>query len=387
MRALQFATTLSLTATASAFVSSPPRSKRKQSAVSSTSATRGIQHDLTFTPPDTLGEGQITEQLCADAAEKMKRVMVPVSRDVSETGYAGISYIHWPAEMKTATLPLLLVPGFDSSALELRRLGPQLARLGVETYVVDLLGWGFTQLDGIKSFSADAKVEALKGFWQVVGGNGEVVVGGCSLGGASVITLAAENLYKADCDEGEENGFVRGTIMIDAQGFIDGIGPMSFLPSPVARLGLKVLQSEGLRNQASQMSYFDPESYATDDAMKISRLHCIRDGWEDGMLSFMQSGGFKPKERVAQISVPSLILWGRQDGILEREFATKFVETMEDAELRWVEECGHVPHLEQPEAVAQYIMDFLSSDKLRPSEGKAANSPANILDGILNFLN
>ncbi|EJK73990.1 hypothetical protein THAOC_04362 [Thalassiosira oceanica] len=391
MKALQFATTLSLTATtASAFVpSSSSCSKRKQhSAVSSTSAsasTRGIQHDLTFTPPDTLGEGQITEQLCADAAEKMKRVMVPVSKDVSETGYAGISYIHWPAERKTATLPLLLVPGFDSSALELRRLGPQLAKLGVETYVVDLLGWGFTQLDGIKSFSADSKVEALKGFWQVVGGNGEVVVGGCSLGGASVITLAAENLYKADGEE--ENGFVRGTILIDAQGFIDGIGPMSFLPSPVARLGIKFLQSEGLRNQASQMSYFNPEAYATDDAMKISRLHCVRDGWEDGMLSFMQSGGFKPKERVAQISVPSLILWGRQDGILEKEFASKFVETMEDAELQWVEECGHVPHLEQPEAVARYIMDFLSSDKLRPNEDEKANSPANILDGILNFLN
>ena len=67
----------------------------------------------------------------------MKRVMVPVSKDVSDTGYVGISYINWQAEKnvvqgkKKNALPLLLVHGFDSSALEYRRLGPQLAKLGV----------------------------------------------------------------------------------------------------------------------------------------------------------------------------------------------------------------------------------------------------------------
>jgi hypothetical protein len=42
------------------------------------------------------------------------------------------------------------------------------------------------------------------------------------------------------------------------------------------------------------------------------------------------------------------------------------VETLPDAELRWIEECGHVPHLEQPEETAQVIASFLRSEKFAP---------------------
>lgn len=381
--------------TAAAFVS-PTTISTGTTKTQSTLAAAQIQEDLTFTPPDTLNDGEISEQLCTDAANKMKRAMVPVSKEVSDTGYVGISFIHFQAEKKSnnnnqKTLPLLLVHGFDSSALEYRRLGPQLAKLGVDVYCVDLLGWGYTQLDDVNSFSAKAKVEALKGFWQTVGGNGEVVVGGASLGGAAVIEFAAQNLSSVNKDEDsmedDDQGFVRGTVLIDAQGFVDGIGPMSFLPAPLARAGIKVLKSVPLRDSANQMSYFDPATYATEDALKVGRMHCMRDGWEDSMLSFMQSGGFRPKEKVSQIDVPSLVLWGRQDGILEgKEFANKFIESMPNAQLQWVEECGHVPHLEQPEVTAQYILDFLQSEEVQPS-ASASSSAGNIFDGLFSFLN
>ena len=388
------AATLLLATSATAFIA--PATPRTITSLTATT----FQEDLTFAPPDIIDDGQISEQLCADAANKMKRVMVPVSKEVSDSGYAGISFIHWqgtPSKKSGNTLPLLLVHGFDSSSLEYRRLGPQLAQLGVDVYCVDLLGWGYTQLDGVNSFSAKAKVEALKGFWEVVGNNREVVVGGASLGGAAVIEFAAENLYKtnnADAAADNDNdgqGFVRGTVLIDAQGFVDGIGPMSFLPAPLARAGIKVLQSEPLRSSANKMSYFDVETYATDDALKVGRLHCLRDGWEDGMLSFMQSGGFRPMEKVSKIDVPSLILWGRQDGILDgNEFANRFVNDMPDARLKWIDDCGHVPHLEQPELTARYIEEFLRMEEVRPLKakmGKASFSPEGIFDGLLSFLN
>ncbi|KAL3785977.1 hypothetical protein HJC23_005686 [Cyclotella cryptica] len=344
----------------------------------------GIQEDLTFSPPNTAET--ISEQLCAEAASKMKRVMVPVSSDVSDTGYVGISYIHWEGQKKSqqqALCPLLLVHGFDSSSLEYRRLGPQLANLGIDVYCVDLLGWGYTQLDGVKSFSAQAKVDALRGFWQTVGNNAQVVVGGASLGGAAVIEFASQNLYYPQNDD--KTGFVRGTVLIDAQGFVDGIGPMSFLPTPLAKLGIQVLKSTPLRETANQMSYYDPATYATVDALNVGRIHCLRDGWEESMLSFMQSGGFRPKEKVSQISVPSLVLWGRQDGILDgEEFANKFVEIMPEAELKWVEECGHVPHLEKPVETAEYIYEFLKEERVRPE--RKDNGVPSVFEGLLSLL-
>jgi hypothetical protein len=37
------------------------------------------------------------------------------------------------------------------------------------------------------------------------------------------------------------------------------------------------------------------------------------------------------------------------------------VEELPNGRLRWIEECGHVPHLEQPEETADAILSFLTS--------------------------
>ena len=63
------------------------------------------------------------------------------------------------------------------------------------------------------------------------------------------------------------------------------------------------------------MSYFDKEKYATDDALNIGRIHCMQEGWDDALVSFMQSGGFSPSAKVPTIRSPTLIMWGRQDKV------------------------------------------------------------------------
>jgi pimeloyl-ACP methyl ester carboxylesterase len=273
--------------------------------------------DLTFSKPDTAG---ILEEACREAADRMERVAVPVPSNICSSGSVGISYINFkPTQTpKRGSLPLILIHGFDSSALEYRRLGPRLAAKGIDTYAVDLLGWGFTQQDDVSSFSAQAKIDALKSFVDTMfGQDAKFFIAGASLGGAAAIELASA---KQDSCE--------GLILLDAQGFVDGVGLMSMLPGPVAKIGVNVLRSVPLRNSANQMSYFDKGTFATEEAQVIGRLHCLRDGWSDAMVSFMQSGGFSPSAKVPTIQSPSLILWGRQDGILDgKEFGTK-VSTM-----------------------------------------------------------
>jgi len=256
---------------------------------------------------------------------------------------------------------LVLVPGFDSSCLEYRRLGPKLAALGVDVYAVDLLGWGYTQLNDVASFSAQAKAEGLASFCRIVseeknGGNG-ICIGGASLGGAAAIVVSAD-----------QPDLCKGTVLIDAQGFVDGVGPMASLPVPLAKLGINVLKSVPLRNSANKMSYNDVETFATEDALKIGRLHCLRDGWNDALLSFMLSGGFTPSTKVPQIQSPALVLWGSQDGILEKSFADRFIEELPNGKLQYIDECGHVPHLEQADETASVILSFLTSDQFPEKE-------------------
>lgn len=267
--------------------------------------------DETFVRPDT---SEIEEEACRDAAARMKRVPVPVSESISPSGSVGISYVHWPLQKKNiSSVPLILIHGFDSSCLEYRRLGARLADRGVDVYAVDLLGWGYTQLENVNDFSANAKVEALNGFVEKVLGGRPYCVAGASLGGAASIELASAN-----------PDLCQGLVLIDAQGFTDGVGPMASLPKPLAQAGVQVLKSIPLRSSANQMSYFDKEKFATDEAVTIGRLHCLRDGWSDALVNFMLSGGFSPSQKVATIEAPSLVLWGRQDTILDgSEFASK----------------------------------------------------------------
>ncbi|KAL3910899.1 MAG: hypothetical protein SGILL_007504 [Bacillariaceae sp.] len=326
--------------------------------------------DLTFEQPDTTG---IEEQACVDAAKKMKRVAVPVSTDVSPSGSVGISYIHWPAQgrKKKNTPPLILIHGFDSSGLEYRRLGPQLAARGIDAYAVDVLGWGYTQLSDVKSFAASSKVEALKSLVQtLLGPSTPFAIAGASLGGAAAIELAAE--LSTSAAENDSPNMCAGLVLIDAQGFVDGVGPMASLPGPLAKLGVGVLKSVPLRNAANKMSYFDVETFATEEAQVIGRLHCLREGWSDAMVNYMQSGGFSPSTKVPKITSPALVLWGRQDGILDgEEFANQFVEELPNAELQWIEECGHVPHLEKPEEAANAIQSFLESASVGSAKPKS----------------
>jgi len=281
----------------------------------------------------------------------MRRAIIPVPESISPSGEVGVSYVHWPAEGKKNVLPIILIHGFDSSALEYRRLGPQLAKKGVDVYAVDLLGWGYTQLENGIDYSAEAKVQALCSFWKTVGGDKPVAVCGASLGGAAAIEYAAMGDPVSAC------------VFLDAQGFVDGTGPVvSMLPKPLAKLGVGVLKSEWLRESANQMSYFD-KAFATEDALKVGRMHCLQEGWEDSLLSFMSSGGFKPKNKVPLVQQQTCVIWGRNDEILNGdEFANKFMETLpnEKNQLNWIEECGHVPHLEQPVETAGVIFDFLS---------------------------
>lgn len=244
--------------------------------------------------------------------------------------------------------PIVLLHGFDSSSCEYRRLAPLLAENGNRDVIIpDLLGWGFTRPpEDIASYGPEAKMEHLRSFIKQVCGSQPVIVVGASLGGALAITLAADSPK-----------MVEKVVLIDAQGFIDGKGP-SDIPVPLAKLGVNVLKSTPLRMFANILAYKN-KSLATLDAMRVGKLHCYTDSWEDASVSFLRSGGFVVSNKVASVTQDTLVLWGRNDAILEPSTADKFVETLPRCRLEWIEECGHVPHLEQPAETAALILGFI----------------------------
>ena len=72
---------------------------------------------------------------------------------------------------------------------------------------------------------------------------------------------------------------------------------------------------------------------------------------------------------LANVRVPTMIIWGRDDAITPPHVAEEFCNNIPKAELAFIDECGHSPPIEQPEAFARLLHAFLSdtsSDHDRP---------------------
>ena len=113
---------------------------------------------------------------------------------------------------------------------------------------------------------------------------------------------------------------------------------------------------------ANYISYFDKQ-FSTDDALRIGRLQCFKPDWERASISFLKSGGFVVSRNVPRMKQPTLVLWGRDDKILNLENAYKFDEQLQDGQIQVIPECGHVPHVEKSDVTAELIMKFLSRNK------------------------
>jgi pimeloyl-ACP methyl ester carboxylesterase len=61
--------------------------------------------------------------------------------------------------------------------------------------------------------------------------------------------------------------------------------------------------------------------------------------------------------------LPTLIIWGDQDGIIPVEHAYAAHEAIETSRLEILEGVGHFPHVESPEVFTDVLLDFMESTK------------------------
>lgn len=61
-----------------------------------------------------------------------------------------------------------------------------------------------------------------------------------------------------------------------------------------------------------------------------------------------------------RISCPTQVVWGREDGFIPPAYASALAAMIPGATLAWIDECGHVPHLERPAAFAQILAGFFA---------------------------
>lgn len=65
-------------------------------------------------------------------------------------------------------------------------------------------------------------------------------------------------------------------------------------------------------------------------------------------------------DKLHQIKVPTLLIWGRQDTVTPPFVGEKFRELIENSQLEIVDNCGHAPMMELPSLFNSILEEFLS---------------------------
>jgi len=64
------------------------------------------------------------------------------------------------------------------------------------------------------------------------------------------------------------------------------------------------------------------------------------------------------------LNVPSCIIWGKQDSVTPPQVAEDFVKLLPDANLYWIDKCGHAPMMEHPEEFNKILESWLKERNL-----------------------
>ncbi len=200
-----------------------------------------------------------------------------------------------------------------------------------EVVPLDLNGHGRTPAragDGLRTYTEDA-LAVLAAI------DGQAVVAGHSLGGAVALNVALQkpsNLVGLGLvDTGAKLRVLPKLLQLIRDDFD---GALDFL------LGLLFHRS-------------------IPDTVGDARAQMARNGQAALLRDFETCDAFDVIERLGEISVPALVCVGSQDQMTPEKYASFLAETIPDAELVTIPDAGHMPMLEQPDALNDALRAFL----------------------------
>lgn len=263
--------------------------------------------------------------------------------------------LHYRDEGNPDGPTLLLLHGFSAS---LHTWEPWVQQLGGEYRIVtlDLPGHGLTRAPAGYQGSIHAFRDAVSTFADAKDLQ-HFIIGGNSMGGHVAVEYALAHPEQVDA-----------LMLIDSAGWpeppnaTEGQGAIIFqlLRNPIAANILRDLDNSALIRQGLETA-FPAKPELVDDAMVARYAELSRaPGHRDIILGLMRADRpLATPERLAALTIPTLIIHGKQDHLTPLSFGEQFNAAIAGSEFQVLDGIGHAPQEEVPEQSAALVRAFV----------------------------
>jgi pimeloyl-ACP methyl ester carboxylesterase len=116
-------------------------------------------------------------------------------------------------------------------------------------------------------------------------------------------------------------------------------------------------------DQVAQLSYHDPGSFRLDPSTLTPEQQTTMAGNRAALTVYCGTAMTDPglAQRLSSIAVPTLVVWGDADRIVDPEYGRAYAAAIPRAQFHLLAATGHLPQLETPQQLLHAIGDFTAA--------------------------
>ncbi len=230
---------------------------------------------------------------------------------------------------------IILIHGFDSCFLEYRRLTPFLKNNN-KLIIPDLYGFGFCPRSSGNKYGFKYLMRHLNSVLNYFSNNQQIGIIGASMGGALALELARLHPEK-----------INRVLLLSPAG-LAGKNPR--IPWPLNHFGAFFLGQPFVRRGLCRQAFAEPKNSVGPAEEQIASIHLKVPGWQASLADFAADGGVSGCG-LPRPTQPLKIILGKHDRIIPRNEKEETNRNY-NSYIEIAKNSGHLPHLEEPELVA-----------------------------------
>jgi pimeloyl-ACP methyl ester carboxylesterase len=236
---------------------------------------------------------------------------------------------------------IMLVHGLGASAERWDHIMPYF-RKNYCVIVPDLPGFGLSDKPSI-DYTIDFFVRSLSEFIESLGIQNSILVGS-SFGGQIITELAIA-----------EPKLINKMILVSPSGVVNysTIALNAYISAAISPTRENVEKVFFMMNGQNK----DVDSKTVDDFITRMNMTNAKQAFLSTILSNRESK--ISCEKLANVSVPSLVIWGEHDPVIPKENADLFFSCIKNCQFVEMKNCGHTPFVDEPKKFSKIVLEFL----------------------------